>query len=69
MLILKGIAAVIFIMAVLFLTNEKLLEKLMGQLNMVIIESKPLTGQQGKLVGVLLVIFACVLFFISLRLR
>lgn len=67
--ILLIIAAVSLILGVLFLTNAKSLDNLSNLMNKVIIKSGNINEKQSKILGVFLIIFAVILFFIAMKLR
>lgn len=69
MLILITLAIISLVVGALFLFNAKLLENFMDTLNKVVIETKALSGKQNKILGVLLVMLACILFFIAQKVK
>lgn len=69
MVALLIITAVSLILGVLFLTNAKLLDNLSNLMNKVIIKSGNINEKQSKILGVFLIIFAVILFFIAIKLR
>ncbi len=69
MLILIIIAMITLILGILFLKGRETLQKLSAAMNKVIIEEKPLSEKYSKFLGICLVIFACVLFLIALKVR
>ncbi|MCU0651880.1 MAG: hypothetical protein MUC39_02945 [Candidatus Omnitrophica bacterium] len=69
MLTLILIAVVALSLGVLFLMSKKTLEKLSDLMNKVIVKNKPITENYSKILGVMLIIFACTLFYIASKIR
>ena len=68
MLILIVIAAICLVLGFLFMTNTQTLDKLSNAMNKVVISTNPVPKKQAKGVGIFLLVFAAILFFIALRL-
>lgn len=68
MVILVVIAVVCLILGLLFMTNVQMLDKLSNAMNKVVISTKSMPKEQAKGVGIFLIAFALVLFFIALKL-
>lgn len=69
MLVLVIIAVISLILGVFFLLNDKILEKITEAMNKVVIKNKLMSVKTKKIVGLLLIIFACALFMIASTLR
>jgi len=67
MFILVVIAVICLIMGVLFLINRKALERFENSLNKTLMKITPQKDMHYNILGVFLIIFACMLFLISSR--
>ncbi len=68
MVILIVIAAICLVLGFLFMTNTQTLDKLSNAMNKVIISGGSIPKEQAKGIGIFLLVFAAILFFIALRL-
>lgn len=69
MIVLIIIAVLTLLLGIVFLSGQGALQKLSDTLNKVIITEKPIADKYRKPLGILLIIFACVLFFIASKVR
>jgi len=69
MIILVIIGAVSLILGLFLMADPKLLGKFINQLNKVIIETRPPSLKQNKLLGIFLIVFSLVMFYIGMKLK
>lgn len=69
MIILLAIAAVAFILGIVFLRCANCLDRISKTMNKVIINTKEVSFKHDKYVGVFLILFALYLFFVALKLK
>ncbi|MDD5432128.1 MAG: hypothetical protein PHO70_03975 [Candidatus Omnitrophica bacterium] len=69
MAILMGFAIITLILGLLFIGGQDVLKKLSDGMNKIVIEFKAPSEKESKFVGVFLIVFSIVLFFVASRLR
>jgi hypothetical protein len=67
MLLLTAIAVISLLVGILFLVREDALEKVSKALNRVIVNDQAVARQHSKSLGIFLIIFAAILFFLARR--